>query len=581
LIPFFLKQSNHIAKLEIDNTRHILYCLIYYTNDQNVFKFESVTYSSLIVYDLGPDGTQFNKLGEINQESICERYNQLNMRQDKEKNFVIKEVFPLTRKDSKYYHLILITKNGLRVYISFDIEISNEPIENEDLKLELNPNVIYRCRPTMKYSIIIKPLPEPTNSKAFEFRPQDRAFRLLVSDTDRNEKNVFFADHKFILFYKDEFRKQSFLDIIEFDDTVNIKSDLNFVVNRNLGISGSGAFAPRLLANGESLNGNIANNSNNFAERSLFGYNNTGSSDQIIGGFKNVENILNIFNFDYSKEIHGFYRNQGNKGRSENFLDFSNLLKSIGNALNLLDSENFISVEFMNRFSKQIFDIPEQYILFTSSELIFINKKRPIDELFKIILDSEGMENSKNPLPNDFIIFLNKFGLSETSYMLLIIFVNYNMKFNYYEDEQSSGNPSIDGLGEAKEFSEKINKNYVDRMDIINRSVDNTSIIGPTIASGKTHTFMRQIKNNENFMKKAFDFYLRLIDFDTLVFNKNIQIGFENEVFSESDRILDMQQVRYNFSKEVDNIGRPIIDLPNLKFNRKKLFFIIINHFIN
>lgn len=581
MIPFFLKQSNHIAKLEIDNTRHILYCLIYYTNDQNVFKFESVTYSSLIVYDLGPDGTQFNKLGEINQESICERYNQLNMRQDKEKNFVIKEVFPLTRKDSKYYHLILITKNGLRVYISFDIEISNEPIENEDLKLELNPNVIYRCRPTMKYSIIIKPLPEPTNSKAFEFRPQDRAFRLLVSDTDRNEKNVFFADHKFILFYKDEFRKQSFLDIIEFDDTVNIKSDLNFVVNRNLGISGSGAFAPRLLANGESLNGNIANNSNNFAERSLFGYNNTGSSDQIIGGFKNVENILNIFNFDYSKEIHGFYRNQGNKGRSENFLDFSNLLKSIGNALNLLDSENFISVEFMNRFSKQIFDIPEQYILFTSSELIFINKKRPIDELFKIILDSEGMENSKNPLPNDFIIFLNKFGLSETSYMLLIIFVNYNMKFNYYEDEQSSGNPSIDGLGEAKEFSEKINKNYVDRMDIINRSVDNTSIIGPTIASGKTHTFMRQIKNNENFMKKAFDFYLRLIDFDTLVFNKNIQIGFENEVFSESDRILDMQQVRYNFSKEVDNIGRPIIDLPNLKFNRKKLFFIIINHFIN
>ena len=42
---------------------------------------------------------------------------------------------------------------------------------------------------------------------------------------------------------------------------------------------------------------------------------------------------------------------------------------------------------------------------------------------------------------------------------------------------------------------------------------------------------MRQIKNNEILMKKAFDFYLRLIDFDTIVYNKDIQSGFENETF--------------------------------------------------
>lgn len=151
----------------------------------------------------------------------------MNLRQEKEKNFIIKEVFPLTRKDSKYYHLVLITKNGLRAYISFDVEITNEAIENEEIKNEKNPNLIYRCRPTMKYSIILKPLPEPTNSSAFEYKSSDRAFRLLSAAAEKAEKKVFFVDHKFVLFYKDEFRKQGFLDVVEFDDTVNLKADLN------------------------------------------------------------------------------------------------------------------------------------------------------------------------------------------------------------------------------------------------------------------------------------------------------------------------------------------------------------------
>jgi len=174
---------------------------------------------------LGAEGTQFTKLGEITQESICERYNQLNIRQEKEKCFIIKEIFPLTRKDSKYYHLVIVTKNGLRAYISFDIEISNEKIENEEIKIEKNPNLIYRCRPTMKYSIVLKPLPEPTNSSAFDFKANERGFRLLPSAAERAEKQVFFLDHKFVLFYKDEFKKQGFLDVVEFDDTVNLKAD--------------------------------------------------------------------------------------------------------------------------------------------------------------------------------------------------------------------------------------------------------------------------------------------------------------------------------------------------------------------
>jgi len=159
------------------------------------------------------------------------------MRQEKENNFIIKEIFPLTRKDSKYYHLILITKNGLRAYISFDVEVSTEKIENEDIINEKNPNLIYRCRPTMKYSIMLKPLPEPTNSSAFEYHyqtSQRAAFQLLsAAANEKDAKKVFFVDQKFVFFYKDEFKKQGFLDIVEYDDTVNLKADLNVGNIRN------------------------------------------------------------------------------------------------------------------------------------------------------------------------------------------------------------------------------------------------------------------------------------------------------------------------------------------------------------
>lgn len=517
ITPFFLKQHNYIARLEVDNTRHILYCLVYYSNDQNLFKIESVTYSSLFVYDLGADGTKFIKLGEINQELICERYNQINMRQEKERNFIIKEVFPLTRKDSKYYHLILVTKNGLRAYISFDVEINDDPIKNESSILEKNPNAIYRCRPTMKYSIILKHLPEPTNSNLFDYRTQDKGFRILADKSF--ERQMFFLDQKFILFYKDEFKKQSYLDIIEFDDTINLKSDLNSAANKNFPQSSY----------------NIAYDSYNY-------YNSYGSSSPSAEAFKNSENITNVMSFDYTKEIHGFFRNSGNTGKSDHFMEISNLLKSnaersqdstsVPAFVNFLDSDNFISVECMNRFAKQIFEIPEQYIVFTSSELIFLNKTRPLDELFKILLESEDIQNNKIPLTNDFIIFLNKYGISETAYMLLAIFTTYNLKFNFYENNimaSSSGfNPFVKPFPDSKLTSEKFNKN-VNSMDIVSSSVDvlsSSSFKNININTGKALSFLRQIKNNELIMKKAFDYYMRLLDFDTICLNEQIQ-GFD------------------------------------------------------
>ena len=227
----------------------------------------------------------------------------------------------------------------------------------------------------------------------------------------------------------------------------------------------------------------------------------------------------------------------------------------------------------MNRFSKQIYEIPEQYILFTSSDLIFLNKKRPLDELFKIILESEGIENLKNPLQNEFMNFLSKYGISETSYMLLVIFSNYGLKFNLYEEAGYSSDPSFDSFTEAKEKLDKFNKNLYG-MDLVN-SIDaanyriNVQHSASAAELGKTNTFMRQIKNNEGIMNKAFDFYMRLIDFDTVVSSKDLFAGIENVNASDKDRNLEQLGIRFNIGKEVDNIGRPIIDLPNLKINRK------------
>jgi len=532
--------------------------LIYYTNDHNIFKFDNVSYSSLVVYDLGADGNKFEKLGEINQESICERYNQINMRQEREKNFVIKEIFPLTRKDSKYYHLVLVTKNGLRAYISFDIEITNEYIENEEKIIQKNKNLIYRCRPTMKYFIVLKPLPEPTNANLFDHRLQDRANKLLSSATEKSEQQIFFVENKFVMFYKDEFKKKSYLDIIEFDDNINLKNQ--FVNDSNF--NGVNLIYPNL-----NLNQNFSNPNyyNYFDNENPYYVNN---DERTLPGYRNIENIINILNFDFNKEVHGFNKiNNNYKTKTDNFLDLSSLLKNFDKGIskaNFLDSDNFISIEYMNRFSKQIFEIPEQYILFTSSELIYVNKKRPIDDLFKILSESEVNENSKNTLNNEFISFLNKYGISETAYMLLIIFVNYNMKFNHYEENS-------DDISETnKQFSEKYNKNPFE-MDIINSS--NLT----NINYKNTNNFMRQIKNNDMIIKKAFDYYLRLIDFDTIIINKDMPKGYENQEFNFNiggNRILD--QGRFNIGREIENIGRPIIDMPNFKINRK--FFFVIKY---
>lgn len=224
----------------------------------------------------------------------------------------------------------------------------------------------------------------------------------------------------------------------------------------------------------------------------------------------------------------------------------------------------------MNRFSKQIFEIPEQYILFTSSDLIFINKKRPIDELFKIILESEGIENLKNTLPNEFVNFLNKYGISETSFMLLVIFSNYALKFNLYEDSLNMQNF---GFVKAKENSEKLSKDFYG-VDFLSSSGFGDRNAASAAQLGRTNTFIRQIKNNENFMRKAFDFYMRLIDYETVVASgKSLQLeaidGVNFNAVDDKERNLEHLGFRPNAGREVDYIGRPIIDLPNLKINRK------------
>lgn len=59
IIPNFLnlKKHSYINKMVVDNSRHLLYALIYYTkSDQNIFDTNLIYDSQVNIYDLGEDG---------------------------------------------------------------------------------------------------------------------------------------------------------------------------------------------------------------------------------------------------------------------------------------------------------------------------------------------------------------------------------------------------------------------------------------------------------------------------------------------------------------------------------------------
>lgn len=464
----------------MDNTRNLLYSIVYYVKDASkLFDPNSISDSIVTIFDLGETGKEFKKIGDISQTIIKERFNALNQSVRKELNFTILDIYPITRKDSKYFNLVIITKNGLRAYIALDTYYSSKRIENEEQILEKDANKIYRYRPQMKYSMIIRQIAEPSNATIIEESEGDRAMKALQKHLIFNQ--IYYLEKRYFIFYKDEFKNRSYIDMIEFEENNLIRQD---------------------------------------------------HTNILMGEVKNKEVISNVLKFDIKKEIYNIQ-----KLPSTGIYDLNNLLKNIDYEnnmpanINFLDSNEHYSYSSMHLFANQMFYAPEEYLVMTSSELIYLSKLRPIDTLYTILntLDHTGTSN-------DYIYFINEYGLCEAAAMLLNIMCNKNMIF-YQKVEQTVHHP----------------------VDEVNINISNILLMDNT-----------EIKNTDKIMDIATNQFVKLIEYTLRDMNKGDGMKMDPGSSSRESRGMSKLQI---------NIGQPITDVQSSKINCN-IFFVIYSYFI-
>lgn len=467
----------------VDNTRHLLYALVYFTNDDNsLFDTNTVIDSMVTVYDLGECGTGFQKIGEIVQATVKKSFFEQNQSIRKENNFVIMDIYPITRRESKYFNLVIVTKNGVRAYVSFDTYYSKLKIEKEVEIEQYDHNKICRLRPSMKYTMVIKSFAEPSNSTVIEDVDYNSTLRELQKTVSYNQ--IFYIDNKFLICYKDDFRSKAYIDVIEFDSAASIRQEWSL------------------------------------------------PSD-----FKSREIISNVIKFNFTKEIYSIQKLP--QGFNTPF-DMTNMLKSfnyennIPRNTNFLDSNYHYSFSCMHPFATQMFSSPEEFMVMTSSELIYIAKLRPIDVIFNLLTSDLNQVQYQE----QFSRLVAENGLNETAFMLLNIMCNMNMIFYRKLDED---------LMNTSDFGD-------------NKSVHNKS-------SNMLMMDNNETKNNERLVDKATEQYIRLIDF-TL---KSKEPNTKNE---KRQNVSNYRMTRPN------TIGEPLLDVQTTKSNCKfiNLFSLILLH---
>lgn len=76
LLPDFLnlKTNSFCSKICVDDTRNILYALIYTVeNKEKIFDLKSVNFSEIKYFTLGISGKDFREIGSIKQNEIKDR----------------------------------------------------------------------------------------------------------------------------------------------------------------------------------------------------------------------------------------------------------------------------------------------------------------------------------------------------------------------------------------------------------------------------------------------------------------------------------------------------------------------------
>ena len=365
-----------IHKLKVDNTRNLLYALKYSIpkNEKN-FELDKAIDSSIIIFDLGIDGKDFIKIAEISQEDLMDYgfelygYNNYLYNQDdinnnnlliQKSNFIV-DITPLTRDKYKEYHLLIIKRNGNKLFIKFDTYIDDTNIKNQDEILKFNNSAFYRRRIINNYKLSLKQM-SLTEYNRYNYNNND----FYYNNFSIRKKNILYDIINYFPFttfcyYKDKNEKDKNLDeyilkVIDDDFSEIAKNENLLYFNPNNGIKEKEEIIFR-------------SNSNN----------------------KKVYSIIKLSNYNI-----------------EDTCGLGNLLKNsnelyLTNNINYLDSNSSetISYNCMNEYSKQMFYAPEEYAILFSDEFIILKKLRPIDLLIEIIQCNNlnnNLLNAKNNL---------------------------------------------------------------------------------------------------------------------------------------------------------------------------------------
>ena len=511
------KKIEIIHKLKVDDTRNILYAIKYtIPRDEKTLDLEKIIDSNIIIFDLGIDGKGFSKIQEISQEDLGDygvdfgynNFNYLNSERDInendlliQKSNVIVDIAPLPRDKFKEYHLLVMKRNGHKLFLKFNTFLDDTKIKNENEILKFNSSAFCKERLTDRFITALKIIPNYNNNF------NDNRNQLILYDMIN-----YFPFSTFCFF-----KNNNFQDGISDEYVLNVIED-DF----------------RIIAQNENLR---------FSQNE---------------GLKETEQIL-FRTTTITKKLYSIIKLSDYN--LEDSCGLGNLLKNSSNNIFLnknikyLDEGLMESVSYncMHEYAKQLFYSPEEFAMLFSDEFIIFKKLRPIDILIEImqcknikinllnekdnIMNTSDLSNNsakdfnphlissersnsaqkrlslnsliarKNKINNPFQInreklimikfreFINMHGYIETAVMLLNIITNNN--FNYF----SKINISNSNIRQ---------NNYINPDYNINNNEESSFNINDLQRNYFNPYILKRFKNDNILMKMGQDFLMKL-----------------------------------------------------------------------
>lgn len=337
-----------IQKLKVDNTRNILYAIKYTVPNSEEFSLDKIIDSSILIFDLGVDGNDFNKIQEISQEDLCDYgyefggYNNFSYlyseRDINENNYIIEksniiiDIAPLTRDKFKDYHLLVIKRNGHKLFLKFNTFLDDSILPNQDKILQFNKSAFCRERITDRFISVFKKIPNKLVNK-------------------RNNTILY--------------------------DMINYFPFSTFCFYKNNSINVNDPNKEYILKVVE----------DNFSEISKKENVRFGNQSE---GLKETEQILFRSSSSNTKKLCSIIKLSDYN--IEDTCGLGNLLKNSSKYYNMkyIDNNNnglmdAVSYNCMTEYSKQLFYPPEEFALLFSDEFVIYKRLRPIDILIEIM----------------------------------------------------------------------------------------------------------------------------------------------------------------------------------------------------